>query len=65
VLVAAIDPVNELDEILVAAPSFSGSPMAADSFGPAAAVGLLRLDDGRLHFRHPRWCDPGSCSRRR
>jgi hypothetical protein len=53
VLVAAIDPVNELDEIVAAASAFSGSPMAADAFGPAADVRLLRIDDGRVHFRHP------------
>jgi hypothetical protein len=53
VLVAAVDPVNELAEIVAAASAFSGAPMAADMFGPAADVGLLRIDDGRLHFRHP------------
>jgi hypothetical protein len=53
VLVAAVDPVNDLDEILAAASELSGSPSAAYVFGPAADVGLLRIDDGRVHFRHP------------
>ena len=53
VLVAAVDPVNEIAEILACASEFSGSPIAADVFGPAADVGLLRIDDGRVHFRHP------------
>jgi tetratricopeptide (TPR) repeat protein len=53
VLVAAVDPVNELDEILAAASELSGSASDAYVFGPAADVGLLRIDDGRVHFRHP------------
>ncbi len=53
VLVAAVDPVNEVDEILAAASELSGSPSAAYVLGPAADVGLLRFDDGRVHFRHP------------
>jgi len=53
VLVAAVDPVNELGEILAGAAEFSGSPVAADVFGPASDVGLLNIHDGRLHFRHP------------
>jgi tetratricopeptide (TPR) repeat protein len=53
VLVAAVDPVNEVAEILAGASEFSGSPVAADVFGPAADLGLLRVDGGRVHFRHP------------
>jgi hypothetical protein len=53
VLIAAVDPVNELAEILAAASELSGSPSAVYVLGPAADVGLLRIDDGRVHFRHP------------
>jgi hypothetical protein len=52
-LVAAVDPVNELAEILAAASGFSGSPIGRDAFGPATEVGLVRIQDGRVHFRHP------------
>jgi tetratricopeptide (TPR) repeat protein len=53
VLVAAVDPVNEINEILAAASKLSGSPSAAYVLGPAVDVGLLRIDHGRVHFRHP------------
>jgi hypothetical protein len=53
VLVAAVDPVNELDEILAATSALRGSPLAAGALSPAADVGLLRIQDGRVHFRHP------------
>jgi tetratricopeptide (TPR) repeat protein len=53
VLVAAVDPVNELTEILAGAAELTGSPIAAGAFGPAADVGLVRIEDGRVHFRHP------------
>jgi tetratricopeptide (TPR) repeat protein len=53
VLIAAADPVDDLDEILAAASQFSGSPIGPGAFGPAADVGLLSIHDGRLHFRHP------------
>ena len=53
VLVAAVDPVNELAEIVAATGGLSGSPVSPDVLSPAAEVGLLRVTDGRVHFRHP------------
>ena len=53
VLAAAVDPVTELTEILAAASRLSGSPLAAEAFGPAADAGLLRTGDGHVLFRHP------------
>jgi tetratricopeptide (TPR) repeat protein len=53
VLIAAVNPVNELTEIVAATAQFSGAPAAPGVFAPATAVGLLRVEDGRVHFRHP------------
>lgn len=53
VLVAAIDPVTDLSEILRAASVFSGSPATAETLQPAAEAGLLRIDGGQVRFRHP------------
>ena len=53
VLVAAVDSVNELAEIVAATGGLSGSPVSPDVLSPAAEVGLLRVTDGRVHFRHP------------
>ena len=52
-LVAAVDPVDDLAEILAAASQFSGSPIGPGVFGPATNVGLLRIHEGRVRFRHP------------
>jgi hypothetical protein len=53
VLVAAVDPVNELREILAAASALCGSPLDSAALAPAADVGLLRIQGGHVHFRHP------------
>jgi len=53
ILVAAIDPVSDLAEILAAVRVFSASSAGAEAFGPAAAVGLLRTEAGQVRFRHP------------
>ena len=53
VLVAAVDPVNALDEILAAAASLHGSALAGDVLRPAAEAGLVRVGEGQLSFRHP------------
>src|SRR5260370_3579560 len=53
VLIAAVDPVDDLAEILAAASQLSGSPIGPGVFGPAAGVGLLRIHEGRVRFRHP------------
>jgi DNA-binding CsgD family transcriptional regulator len=53
VLVAAVDDEDELPEILAAAAVLSGREVSAEILEPAAAVGLLRLSEMHLHFRHP------------
>jgi AAA ATPase domain len=53
VLLAAVDPVDDLAEILAAASQFSGSPIGPGAFAPATDVGLLRIEEGRVRFRHP------------
>ena len=53
VLIAAVDPVDDLAEILAAASQFSGSQIGPGVFGPAADVRLLRIHEGRVRFRHP------------
>jgi len=53
VLIAAVDPVSEVAEILAATSEFTGRPATRNTFGPAVGVGLLRIDKGLLHFRHP------------
>jgi hypothetical protein len=53
VLVAAIDPVSDLTEILAAVRVFTKSPADAKVLDPAAEAGLLRIDSRRVQFRHP------------
>jgi hypothetical protein len=53
VLLAAVEPVDDLAEILAAASQFSGSPIGPGAFAPATDVGLLRIEEGRVRFRHP------------
>jgi AAA ATPase domain len=53
VLVAAIDPVSDLAEILDAVRAFTRSPTDVGVFGPAAEAGLLRIEAGHVRFRHP------------
>jgi len=53
VLVAAVDPVTDLTEILAATTHLSRSAAALEAFGPAAEAGLLHTADGHVHFRHP------------
>jgi hypothetical protein len=52
-LIAAVDPGDDLAEILAAASQFSGSPIGPGAFRPAADVRLLRIHQGRVRFRHP------------
>src|SRR5215475_397440 len=49
VLVAAVDSVDELPEILAGA----GAQVSVDVLDSAAAAGLLRFDEARVYFRHP------------
>ncbi|MCX4091095.1 ATP-binding protein [Nocardia sp. alder85J] len=52
-LIAAVDPVDDLAEILAAMAVLRGAPVAADVLEPAVAVGLVRVERGRLMLRHP------------
>jgi len=53
VLVAAVNLVDELPEILAAAAVLAGQPVSIDVLDAAAAAGLLRFDEMRVSFRHP------------
>ena len=53
VLVAAIDPVGALAEILAATSVLGGEPAAADVLAPAAQARLVAVADGLVEFRHP------------
>jgi AAA ATPase domain len=53
VLVAAVDPVNALTEILAAAARLHRAALAGDVLDPAAEAGLVSVGDGQLWFRHP------------
>jgi AAA ATPase domain len=52
-LVAAVDPVNELAEILAAASVLGGNPVAAGILDPAVQARLVIVDAGLVEFRHP------------
>lgn len=52
-LVAAVDPVDDLAEILAATAALRGAPVADDVFRPATEVGLVRPEGDRLLVRHP------------
>jgi hypothetical protein len=52
-LVAAVDPVDDVAEILAAAAALRGSPVGDEVFGPAIEVGLVRIERGQLVLRHP------------
>jgi tetratricopeptide (TPR) repeat protein len=52
-LVAAVDSLDELPEILAAASVFAGRPLGVDALEAAEAAGLLRFDERRVAFRHP------------
>ncbi|HXW33911.1 MAG TPA: AAA family ATPase [Acidimicrobiales bacterium] len=52
-LVAALDDHSELAEVLDAASGLLGQPVVEEDLLPAAATGLIDLDDGMVGFRHP------------
>jgi DNA-binding CsgD family transcriptional regulator len=52
-LVAALDDVDALDEILRAAGTLAGGPLDLDAAAPAADAGIVELDLHTLRFRHP------------
>lgn len=53
VLVSAVDPVPDLDEIITATSVLTGVTVTAEVLGPAAEAGLLAIADGEVRFRHP------------
>ncbi|WP_211359917.1 AAA family ATPase [Actinocorallia herbida] len=52
-LIAAVDPVDDVAEILSATAVLYGAPVSADVFRPAVEAGLVRVEHGRLELRHP------------
>jgi hypothetical protein len=52
-LVAAVDPGSELDEILAATGWFRGVATGRDVFDPAVGAGLVTVDATSVGFRHP------------
>jgi AAA ATPase domain len=52
-LVAAVDPASELDEILAATGWFRGVATGRDVFDPAVGAGLVTVDATRVEFHHP------------
>ena len=52
-LVAAVDQVGDLSEILAATSVLAGRPVAVEVLDGAVTASLLRLDRTTLRFRHP------------
>jgi DNA-binding CsgD family transcriptional regulator len=52
-LIAAVDPIDELPEVLAAATILAGRRVGVEVLDGASAAGLLRFDELRVHFRHP------------
>ena len=52
-LVAAVDNVDDVPEILHAAGDLAGAPVALDAFEPATAARIVSFDEMRVSFRHP------------
>jgi DNA-binding CsgD family transcriptional regulator len=53
VLIAAVDPIGDLAEILAAASRLGGHQVTADDLERAAQTGLVRYDEQQVGFRHP------------
>jgi DNA-binding CsgD family transcriptional regulator len=53
VLVAAVDSADDLREILAGASLLAGNQIGVAALQPAAAMGLIRLSDRHVRFRHP------------
>ena len=52
-LVAALDPADDLDQVLAATTVLAGRETRGDVFDAAVAAGLVSVDGTRLAFRHP------------
>ncbi len=53
VLVAAVDSLDDLAEILAATSVLGSTEAKVDALGPAALAGLVQLEDRHVRFRHP------------
>jgi len=53
ILIAAVNTVDELPEILAAATVLVGRPVSTQDLDSATAAGLIRFDELRVTFRHP------------
>ena len=52
-LVAAVDPADNVAEILAATAALRGAPVTNDVFRPAMEAGLVRVEQDHLVLRHP------------
>jgi hypothetical protein len=52
-LIAAVDHVDEVAEVLAATTVLGGDEVGQDVFGPAEEIELISVEQGRIHFRHP------------
>jgi DNA-binding CsgD family transcriptional regulator len=53
VLIAAVDTAEDLREILRGASMLAGTEVSVAALQPAAAIGLIRLTERHVRFRHP------------
>ena len=53
VLIAAVDSLDDLAEILAATSVLGSTEADVDALEPAASAGLVQLDDRHVQFRHP------------
>ncbi|MER5900053.1 ATP-binding protein [Streptomyces mirabilis] len=53
VLVAAVDPADDLAEIIAGTSALRGEPVTPEVFDPAQVVGLVTVSKGRVAFLHP------------
>ncbi|MET9476996.1 ATP-binding protein [Streptomyces sp. NPDC002922] len=52
-LVAAVDPAEDLAEIIAGTSVLRGDTVTPEVFDPAQAVGLVRVEEGQVAFLHP------------
>ena len=52
-VIAAVDSLDDLAEILAATSVFARAEVTVDAFEPAELAGLVQLDERHVQFRHP------------
>ncbi|MER5914493.1 AAA family ATPase [Streptomyces sp. NPDC001982] len=52
-LVAAVDPADDLTEIIAGTSALRGEPVTPEVFGPAQKAGLVTVKEDRVAFLHP------------